>query len=172
MYFFWISVSQIYSGYIAQEDYSFTAMLPVSKKDIANSKALSLFIVEGLHVVTGLILGIVHNLIYGSTNFFLDINFAFFGIVLVMYSLFNIIFLPLYFKSAYYFGKPVIYGVVITLIYAFIMEYGVIKYEFMRNIFEGTIYVQTIVLIIGIVLTVILNYIAVVKSRKNYESII
>jgi hypothetical protein len=146
-------------------------MLPVTRKDIATSKAISLFVVEGLHLVSGIIIGIIHNLLYGSMNIFLDINFAFFGIIIVMFSLFNIVFLPLYFKTAYFFGKPVIYGVVVTLVYAFLMEYGVLRFQFMRDIFEGTISNQIIVLVVGIVITVLLNYIAVIRSRKNYESI-
>jgi predicted Co/Zn/Cd cation transporter (cation efflux family) len=172
MYFFWITASQIYSGYQSKNDYSFCSMLPVTKKDIVKSKVISIYIIEGIHIVLGMIMGIVHNLIYGSFNIFFDINFAFFGVIIVMFSLFNVIFLPLYFKTAYYFGRPLIYGAIATLIYAFVFEYGVIKYEFMSNIFEGGFTAQMIVVITSIVITLVLNCIAMVQSRKNYESIV
>jgi len=38
MYFFWITITQICAGYIAKEDNSFNAMIPVTKKDIVKSK--------------------------------------------------------------------------------------------------------------------------------------
>ena len=168
-YFFWISVSTIYSSYNAQGDMSFCSMLPVTKEDIVKSKIYTFFIIEGVHIVSGLLMGIVHNILYGSMNFLLDINIAFVGIILVMYSVFNIIFLPKYFKSAYYFGKPLILASAVALAYAFIFEYGVIRFEFVRNIVEGTISSQVIVLVVGLVFTVILNYIAIEKSVINFE---
>ena len=171
MYFFWITVTNMYSSYQSQLDYSFCSMLPVSKKDIVTSKVVSFLIVEGLHVLFGLIFGIIHNLIYGSTNFLLDINYAFFGLILVMFSIFNIVFLPMYFKTGYFFGKPVITGIIVTFIYAIIIEYGTFQFAFMRNTFEGTTSTQIIVLVIGILLSVGLNWLALIISRKNFESI-
>jgi hypothetical protein len=171
MYFFWITISQICAGYIAKEDNSFNAMIPVTKKDIVKSKIYSIMFIELLHILFGIIFGIIHNLLYGINNFLLDINIAFFGIVIVMFALFNIVFLPRYFKTAYYYGKQVIVGVVITLIYVFIFEYGVLRFKFMANIFEGDIQIQMIVLIVGVVISLILSYVTVKASIKNYESI-
>lgn len=170
MYFFWISAPQIYAGYISHQDKSFTIMLPVSKKEVVKSKIYALFILEGLHIAFGFLFGIIHNLIYGQPNLFFDINIAFFGVVLVLFTIFNVVFLPQYFKTGYFFGKPVIYGIVATMIYAFVMEFGAIKYQFFRDIFEGTTLMQIIILVIGIIVSVVLNYIAIIKSVTNYES--
>lgn len=170
MYFFWITITQIGAGYIAKEDNSFTAMLPVTKREIVLSKITAILIVEGIHIGTGIIFGIIHNQIYPVWNFFQDINLAFFSMMILMYAIFNLVFMPLYFKTAYYFGKPVIYGVVVTLIYAFLFEYGSIKYQFMRDVFEGTMTVQWIVTAIAITLTVVLTWITIKKSVQNYES--
>ncbi|MDY0278309.1 MAG: ABC-2 transporter permease, partial [Acholeplasma sp.] len=79
-YFFWIAVPQVYGGYLAQGDYNFLAVLPIKRKDIATSKIYALFILEGLHLVFAIIFGLIHNSIYGSWNFFFDINLAFFGV--------------------------------------------------------------------------------------------
>lgn len=170
MYFFWISAPQIYAAYIAHQDRSFIMMLPVSKKEVVKSKIYALFILEGLHIGFGFLFGIIHNLIYGQTNMFFDVNIAFFGVVLVLFTIFNLVFLPQYFKTGYFFGKPVIYGIVATMIYAFIMEFGVIKYQFFRNVFEGNVLNQIIIMIIGVILAVVLNYLAINKSVHNYES--
>lgn len=170
-YFFWISVTTIYAAYNAEEDLSFSYMLPVAKKDIAKSKVYAFFILESLHIFTGILMVIVHNLLYGSYNFFLDANFAFFGIILIMYSIFNIIFLPLYFKTAYYFGKPVTYASIAAAIFAFIIEYSAIKFESFRTIVEGDISSQLIVLVVGIIFTIVISFIATKRSVINFERI-
>lgn len=171
MYFFWITVTNVYSGYLAHEDYSFVAMLPVSKDEIVTSKAMSLFIIEGLHLVFGIIFAVVHNQIYGTWNFFLDANYAFVGLIFVMYGIFNISFLPYYFKTAYYFGKPVILGCITTLLYAFSIEYGNLKFEALNKLFEGNISTQLVILVVGIIMSVALSFVAVKLSIKNYKQI-
>ena len=171
MYFFWITVTQVYAGYIAKEDNSFNAMLPVSKSDIVKSKIVAILIVEGIHLATGIIFGVIHNEIYGTFNWFTDLNLAFFAMMFLMYAVFNIVFLPQYFKTAYFFGRPVIYGVIVTLIYAFLLEFGNFQYQFMRDIFEGTVQTQLIVVGVAAVLTIILTVITVKQSIRNFESI-
>jgi len=172
MYFFWISVSQIFVGFTAQRDYSFNSMLPVTKKDIVTSKSIAYFLIELLHLLFGIIFGVIHNLIYGVPNFLMDINPAFFGIMFMMFGLFNIIFLPIYFKTAYKFGKATIYGVVITLLFAAFFELGSLKLPFVRNIVESSnTLVQIGILMIGIVTFIVLSVISVRQSITNYENI-
>lgn len=171
MYFFWISVINICAGYIAKQDNSFTAMLPVTKRDIVKSKIVAIGIIELIHLLSGIIMGIIHNQIYGTANFFMDMNIAFFGAMFVMFAIFNIIFLPLYFKTAYSYGRPVIYGIVVTLLYAFLLEYGTIRFEFMRNIFKGTMQTQWIVVAVSVVIITVLSVITVKRSIRNFERI-
>ena len=122
-------------------------------------------------MIVGFIFGIIHNLIYGQWNFFFDINFAFFGLMTLLFAIFNIVFLPLYFRTGYYFGKPVIAGIAVTMIYGFILEYSVTRYQAVRDLFEGDISTQIIILVVGVVLSVILTMVTINRSVKNYESI-
>lgn len=171
MYFFWISVINICSGYIAKQDNSFTAMLPVTKRDIVKSKIVAILTIEGVHLLTGIIMGVVHNQIYGTYNFFMDMNLAFFSAMFVMFAVFNIIFLPLYFKTAYFYGRPVIYGTVATVVFAFILEYGTIRFAFMRNIFEGEMSTQWVVAMISAILVGILTFVTVKRSIRNFTNL-
>jgi len=168
MYFFWVSVPQIFSSYLANADYQFTSSLPVRRIDIVRSKSYALIILEGLHIISAVIFGLIHNVIYGSWNFFFDINLTFFGVGMLMYAVFNLIFLPMYFKTAHFFGKATLYGTIATLIYGFIFEFGVAKYAFMREIFEGNATTQLIIFGITLGLTVILNFIAIKQSEKRF----
>lgn len=170
MYFFWISMPQIFSGYIGQQDSSFTMMLPVSKKEIVLSKIYAIIILEATHLLIGAVFGIIHIWIYGSYNFFFDINVAFFGLIIIMFALFNLIFFPAFFKTGYYFGRPIIYGVIATLIFGFIMEFSIAKYQAVRDIFEGLLSTQFIVLIIGVVVALVMHVVTVKLATSNYES--
>jgi len=170
-YFFWISVPQIYGAYIQQGDYNFLSVLPIKRKDIVSSKAYALFIIEGLHLVLAIVFGLIHNWLYGSWNFFFDINIAFYGVGILLFGVFNISFLPAYFKTAHFFGKPLIYATIATIIYGFIFEFGVAKYQFMRDIFEGTLAIQTVAFVITTCLGVCLSMVALKISQKRMMEI-
>jgi hypothetical protein len=172
MYFFWISVPQIYSAYLAQKDYEFTVMLPVRKSDIAKSKGIVLILLELYHMVWGLIGVIAHVLIYGSQHLFIDLGPSFFGYTFIMFGLFNITFLPLYFKTAYYFGRPLIIAVAITLIFGIGLEvlnlYGEPFSTFIDN---SNLMYQTGMLAFGLLVFVAFSWMALKRSSRNYEMI-
>jgi hypothetical protein len=170
-YFFWIAVPQVYGGYLAQGDYNFLAVLPIKRKDIATSKIYALFILEGLHLVFAIIFGLIHNSIYGSWNFFFDINLAFFGVGILLFGVFNISFLPAYFKTSHFFGKPLIFASITTLVYGFVFEFGVAKYQFMRDVFEGSVTNQAIAFIVTTVLGIGLSILALRISQKRMMEI-
>jgi len=170
-YFFWIAVPQIYGGYLQHGDYHLLSVLPIKKKDIATSKIFALFFIEALHLVFAIIFGLVHNWIYGSWNFFFDINLAFFGIGILLFGVFNISFLPAYFKTAHFFGKPLIFASITTLIYGFVFEFGIVKYQFMRDVFEGPVTSQLIAFFISALLGVTLSILALRISQKRIMAI-
>ncbi len=170
-YFFWISIPQIYGAYIQHGDYNFLSVLPIKRKDIVSSKVYALFILELTHIVFAIIFGLIHNELYGSWNFFFDINLAFYGVSILLFGVFNITFLPAYFKTAHFFGKPLIYATIATIIFGFIFEFGIAKYQFMRDIFEGTLMVQTIVFIVATILGVLLSVVALKISQKRMMEI-
>lgn len=170
-YFFWISIPQIYGAYIQHGDYNFLSVLPVKRKDIVSSKVYALFILELTHIIFAVIFGLIHNELYGSWNFFFDINLAFYGVSILLFGVFNITFLPAYFKTAHFFGKPLIYATIATIIFGFIFEFGIAKYQFMKDIFEGTLMVQTIVFIVAAILGVLLSVVALNISQKRMMEI-
>lgn len=171
MYFFWISIPNIYGAYISQGDYNFMAVLPIKRDDIVTSKAYALFILEAVHLVLGVIFALIHNQLYGSFNIFMDMNLAFFGVVILLFGVFNVIFLPSYFRTAHGFGKPTIYGTIATLIYGFIFEYGAIRFQFMRDIFEGTLTSQILPFALTTLLGIGLSYYSLKRSQQHFADI-
>jgi len=171
IYFFAITVPNVYVSYTTQGDYQFMDMLPVDKKSIVQSKILTFIFLELLHILFGVIFAIIHNLVYGSFNFFLDLNTAFFGLILIMFALFNIIFLPLYFKTAYQYGKPLIYGAIAVLLWGTAMEFSIVYVPFFRNLFEDNTLMGFVILLVGILIYGGLTKLATDRSIQNYERI-
>ncbi len=172
MYFFWVSAPQIFSAYLAQQDYEFTTVLPVTKSQIAKSKGLTVIILELWHIALAVIVGIIHNLVYGSFNIFINISPAFYGYAFIMFAIFNIIYLPLYFRTAYYFGKPLIYGIIVSTIFGIGLEILVLLVPWASNIIDNPdILYQLGMLIAGIVIFVGVSFIALNRSARNYERI-
>ena len=172
MYFFWVSVPQIISGYNTQLDYKFLSILPVSKKDIVSSKIIAFILIELTHVLCAVVFGIIHNLIYGSDNLFMEINPTYFGVMLAMLALFNIIFLPSYFKTAYKFGKPLIIAIVASFLFAGLFEVGAAAIPFMQDILKtSNSLIQLATLFVGIALFVGISLLTIKKSVSNFERI-
>jgi hypothetical protein len=170
-YFFWISIPQIFGAYLQQGDYNFLSVLPIKRKDIATSKIYAIYILEGLHLGFAIIFGLFHLWIYGSWNLFFDINLAFYGVGILLFGVFNISFLPAYFKTAHFFGKPLILASIITLVYGFVFEFGIVKYQFMRDVFEGPLQTQVIAFIVSALLGLGLSYFALRLSQKRMMEI-
>ena len=171
MYFFWITIPQVFGSYNSNQDYNFIGALPVERKDIVNSKAMSIFILELLHVLFALVFGFIHNYVYELYNPFLDINLTFFGVGIGMFGVFNVIFLPLYFKSAHFFGKPLIYANIAILIYGFIFEFGAIRYQWVRDLLEGSFRSQILPFTLLTLMGVLLSLLAVKLSQMNFSKL-
>lgn len=172
MYFLWISVPQIYASYQTNKDNAFTLVLPVSRRDIAKAKGYTLIVLELYHILLAVIFGVIHNLIYGSTNFFFDVNPAFFGAAFIIFGVFNAIFLPQYFKTGYKYGKPIIIAIAVTTVLAAGTEILVGFYPWFTNIFEHQDIVIQILLLLGsTMIYIILNIVSIYQSARNYEKI-
>jgi hypothetical protein len=171
MYFFWITIPQVFGSYNSNQDYNFIGALPVERKDIVNSKAMSIFILELLHVLFALVFGSIHNWVYEIYNPFLDINLTFFGVGIGMFGVFNVIFLPLYFKTGHFFGKPLIYANIAILIYGFIFEFGAIRYQWVRDLLEGSYVSQLLPFAILSLMGILLSLLAVKLSQTNFSKL-
>ncbi|MGL1891820.1 MAG: ABC-2 transporter permease [Spirochaetaceae bacterium] len=171
MYFFFISIPNIFGAYNAQKDMQFSVFMPVKKSDVVKSKIIAISIIELIHLLSAVLFGMIHYLIFGNYNFFLDIGFSYFGLSFIMYGVFNLIFFPLYFKTAYKYGIPLIIGVIVTLIYATIIEFSVILNPTIAYHLENKdkIFFQLLILIFGILFFVVINMVTHNLSKKRFE---
>ncbi len=172
MYFFWISVPNIFMNFNTQNDYLFMSTLPVDKRNIVMAKIQLVVSLEMIHILAAAVFTVIHNNVYGTYNFFLDLNFAFYGLIFIMFGLFNITFLPLYFRTTYRIAKPLIVSLSVTGIYAVAMEalnFMVKPYNEIME--ESALGVQLSIFFAGIVVYLLLTHIAKSRSVTNFMSV-
>lgn len=174
LYYFWISVPNLFGAYNQQRDLIFTQMLPVRRSDIVTSRIGVSLALQVLHLVLGVVFGILHNVVYGTFNFTLDINAAFFGIVLLIFAGFNLIFFPMYFKTGYRYGKGLLYGSVYTMVLALGADLLNGFVPAVRHIFESpeNVLIQWGILLFGLVSYVGANLFSIRLSVKHFNELI
>lgn len=103
----------------------------------------------------------------------IEANIAFIGLGLIIYSIFNYVFITNLYKSSYKIGKPFIISITFTLISIFLME-TVSHLPFLSWI-DGTsisdLKLQIPVFVIGFILFVIINLLAYKNSIKNFNKV-
>jgi len=88
-------------------DVFFTALLPIRKKDAVAARFLTVVILEQAQVVIAIPFAILRNQINPMENMAgMEANPALFGLVLVMFAIFNVVFLPGFYKTGYKTGMP------------------------------------------------------------------
>jgi hypothetical protein len=175
MYFFWISIPNIFNSFNVQNDFGFSAIMPVGKGDIVKGKIYSVVFLELLHLAFGALFSVLHGFLYGADNFALDLGLPFFGIAFTMFGLFNIIFFPGFFRTAYRFGLPLIIGVAATTI--FIGGIEIINFanpsaaRYLEGTSSETVPIRLMILIGGIVLFALLTFLALRMSKQRFEKV-
>lgn len=168
-YLYWICIPNIYSAYNAQKDFTFTQMLPVSKGQIVQSKIAAIVLLQALQLAACAIVAAARNTLYGQENFALDLTPAFFGLMLVIYGGFNLIFFPGYFKTAYHYGKPFLFGLIFATLAAAAAETANALSPAFKNFMEGGGALgQWAALLAGLAAFAALTYLAVRASIKRF----
>ena len=100
-------------------DLSFTALLPVRKRDIVRARCLLVVLMQLAQVLVSLPCAIVGARInpLGGNAAGIEANAAFFGLVLVMYALFNLLFLPAFYRTGYRVGRGFLFAGAAVLVY-------------------------------------------------------
>lgn len=173
MYFFWVSVPNIYSSYNTQSDILFSSLLPINREDIVRSKYMSMMVVELMHIFFATLFLLIRNRIFGDSNFLLDPNMAFIGICFIMYTLFNICFQPLYFRTGYKFGLPLIFSIIVIFIFATGIEVVNLISPTINHLLESPTerFGQLIVLLIGVSLFFLSPLLSIKQSTKNFNRV-
>lgn len=176
LYFCWITIPNMFAGYKTQNDLIFTLMMPVTKKDIVKAKVTVIVILELLHIVIAVIFGMISIRLYPNLSFyFFGPTIGFWGLCFVMLAIFNIIFISMYFKTAYKYGAATIASIAGAMLFAGGAEWLGIKNSIVFDLFKGTgansMATQISILTAGIVIFVTFSIFAYNIAIKRFEKV-
>lgn len=108
-------------------DIEYSLLLPTAKTDIVRGKYLFVLLIEGCSFVIMTAITLIRMLCFCDagvyvSNALMCANFTFLGFALLIFGLFNFIFVSGFFKTAYYFGKPFLIYCVVSLVVIFVAE--------------------------------------------------
>ncbi len=160
------------------KDIFFTASLPVRKSEVVKSRIFTVAIVELIQLAIGIpfaIIGIRINPNAAGNLAGIEANMAFFGLVLIMYSIFNAIFLPLFYKTAVKVGIPLVFASIAVTIYVVAVELAVQMIPFLKTHLDTTdpmkVMYQFPILIAGIIVFTLSLWLTYHKSAINFEKV-
>jgi len=172
MYFFFISVPNIFNNNKAQNDIGFSATLPIRRADIVKARVTSIMILELLQILVASIFVFIKMTLFQTENFLLDANIAFIGFTFMMFGIFNVIYLPMFYKTADKIGWPIIVSFSATFLFSAVIEVIILLVP-AAKILDGKAHLsaQLIVLGIGLLTFFLLSYEANRLSIKRFEKI-
>ncbi|PUA38290.1 hypothetical protein C8Z91_15640 [Paenibacillus elgii] len=173
LYFCWITIPNMFAGYRTQNDLIFTTMMPVTRKDMVKARVFVIVILELLHIVSAMIFGMINIRLYPNlTNHFFAPHMGFWGLSFVMLAIFNIIFIPMYYKTAYKYGGAMFASVSAAMLFAGVAQWIGFQNSFVSDIFNGTgahnMALQTSILLTGILIFVAFTMIAYQIGIKRF----
>jgi len=105
-FFFCVSILHLFNNSMLNKDIEYSMILPITKKDIVKSRCL----LVGTYEIVGTLLSVPFSIIFfkimptpEGNIAGIEGNVAFYGLVLVLLSIFNFVFFTKYYKKA---GKP------------------------------------------------------------------
>jgi hypothetical protein len=176
--FFYTALSLFFVFLTGREnkDIFYMATLPILKRDAVKARCWMAAIIELVQIIVSVPFAILSAAINPRGNLAgIDGNVAFFGLVFLMLSLFNIIFIPTFYKTAYKVGTAFLAGSISMAIFITAAESLVwipspLK-DYLDTTAPGTAAKQLPVLIAGFavwVLTMLLTY---QKAASNFEKV-
>lgn len=176
LYFCWITIPNMFGQFRAQNDLVFTSMMPVTKKDIVKARVLVVVIMELLHIVMAMIFGMINIQLYSNlTQAFFAPHMGFWGLCFVMLAIFNVIFIPMYYKTAYKYGGAATASITAAMLFAGVAQWIGVQSSYVSDIFNGTgadnIALQVSILIAGIVIFIALTMMAYRMAVKRFHKV-
>jgi ABC-2 type transport system permease protein len=158
------------------QDILFTASLPVRKREAVLARVCFIAMVELLQVIVAIPFAIINNAVYIKGNMAgMNTNFAFFGLVLIMYAIFNVIFLPGFYKTAYNVAMSILLAIAAVIVYVVGVTIAVLFVPVLRTNLNGLgashLSSQLTVLFPGIALFALLTLVAYRISANRFEKL-
>ncbi len=175
MYFLFIAIPNIFTNAKAQNDTGFSVLLPVKKSDVVKARVLSMAVLEIIQVAVAAIFVAINLLFVSNNNFLIDANLAYLGCALMMYGIFNLLFFPLFYKTADKIGVPILISLTVAFLFTAVLEVASLLVAPVNRVLDGinaaALVRQIPVLLAGGILFVLLTWLAYRRSAARFEKV-
>lgn len=158
-------------------DVLFTAALPVRKSDAVRARCTMIVILELAQVLVAVIGCLVRPLLLGDlpNQAGMEANVAFIGICFGMFALYNIIYIPYFYKSAYKCGIAFLIAGIAVMLYIGAAETAVAVIppvrEFIETMEPAMLVKQIPVLVAGVLVFAAASWGACRLAVRNFEKV-
>jgi len=175
MYFLFIAIPNIFTNAKAQNDTGFSVLLPVKKSDVVKARVLSMAVLEIIQVAVAAIFVAINLLFVSNNNFLIDANLAYLGCALMMYGIFNLLFFPLFYKTADKIGVPILISLTVAFLFTAVLEVASLLVAPVNRVLDGinaaALVRQIPVLLAGGIIFVLLTWLAYRRSAARFEKV-
>ena len=176
-FFICLGIFHTYQQIREYDDVTYTVMLPVKKQDIVTAKYLFVLFIELTAFILCTLLTIIRMKILGTavpyaTNQLMNANMAYLGYIMIVFAVFNSIFLAGFFKTTYKIGKPFFIFCVVSFIIIIMGEilHHIPDLESLNNPSNLTM-PQVVIFAIGVVVFMLCTWLSYQKAVKDFEGI-
>lgn len=176
-FFICLGIFHTYQQIREYDDVTYTVMLPVKKRDIVTAKYLFVLFIELTAFILCTLLTIIRMKILGTavpyaTNQLMNANMAYLGYTMIVFAVFNSIFLAVFFKTTYKIEKPFFIFCVVSFIIIIMGEilHHIPDLESLNNPSNLSM-PQVVIFAIGIVVFMLCTWLSYQKAVKDFEGI-
>lgn len=154
----------------------FTSMLPVKRSDTVGATTLVVALFELLNLTVIAICILPSQLLNPNGNLVgLDANLTLLGVCFACFGIFNLVFLPKYFKTCYKIGLPTLLGLIAFLLTYAVCETIVQVFPTLTAALDGYsaefVWARAIVFVCGMLISVVATIFATKRATKNFKKV-
>lgn len=157
-------------------DIVFSVLLPIAKKDVVTGKYRFVCLIEVCSLVLMIICTVIRMTVLADapvyrTNALMNANLFALGAALIIFGLFNLIFLGGFFRTAYNLGRPFVTYIIIGFIAIGIIEalHHFPGLEILNSFGMENLGIQALLMIVEAALFVIMTAVSYRMSVKNFD---
>lgn len=178
VFFITLGIFQSFQSAREANDIVYSVLLPVAKRDVVKGKYRFVILIElcGFSLMT--IFTVLRMTVFVDAeayrqNALMNANPLFLGMALVIFGLFNVIFLGGFFKTAYYLGKPfIIYSIIAFLVIGAAEASHHFPNMSALNAFGFDHFLLQVLLFTGgVLIYIFLTWSSYIKACNNFERI-
>lgn len=179
-FFFCVSIMHLFNNAMLNKDLEYSMILPITKKDIVKSRCLLVGAYELICTVLTIPFSFLFTIIMPEGNVSgIEANVAFYGLALILLSLFNLVFFTSYYKKALKPGVPFLKASIAFWVFYIILEFpiwtknifGIEFFQMLDSTNSENQIKQLPILAVGLVIFFLMWIVTFKISAKRFEKV-